>query len=167
MTAATDGHVTSPCSSWAISLIWVTTLLGGSVGAPVAEKRRWPAGPVAAAGPLSPPIPQSLGEFGPTPSVFQTAASPGILGDLVTAPRDTQVPSPGIPGYLAKAGSQWLVIAIPIVELGHVTWSPCTQVCGVSTGCGDCRGDGRFGPVTDVCVPFNQDFPFFLYICFL
>lgn len=78
--------------------------------------------------PIVTPRPQSLGEFGPTPSVFQTAASPGILGDLVTAPRDTQVPSPGIPGYLAKAGSQWLVIAVPIVELGHVTWSPCTQV---------------------------------------
>lgn len=94
------------------------------------------------------PKPQSLGEFGPTPSVFQTAASPRIL---VTAPRDTQVPSPGIPGYLAKAGSQWLVIVVPVVELGHVTRSPCTRVCGVNTGVLRehgravrrlCRGDG-------------------------
>lgn len=71
----------------------------------------------------------------------------------MTAPRDTQVPSPGIPGYLAKAGSQWLVIAVPVVELGHVTRSPCTRVCGVNTGvlCGDCAEATGVGAVTVLC----------------
>lgn len=72
----------------------------------------------------------------------------------MTAPRDTQVPSPGIPGYPAKAGSQWLVIAVPIVELGRACCAETVQ------------RRRELVQLLMFCVPFNQDFPFLLYICF-
>lgn len=88
----------------------------------------------------------------------------------MAVPRDTQAPFPGIPGYPAKAGNQWLVICCPFAELGHVTWSPRTQVCGVNTDVlyRDCPlATGHAAQLLMFCVLFNQDFPIFLYICFL
>lgn len=68
-------------------------------------------GPVAAAGLCHPET--VIGEIWPHALSFPNFSIPRILGNLVTVPRDTQAPSPGIPGYPAKAGTQWLVICCP------------------------------------------------------
>lgn len=101
--------------------------------------------------------PQSLGEFGPTPSVFQTTAFPRILGNLVAVPRDTQAPFPGIPGYPAKAGNQWLVICCPHCRAGACDLVPTHTGMWCEHGCTVQRlptGDGTYGTVTDVLCSF-------------
>lgn len=62
--------------------------------------------------------PQSLGEFGSTPSVFQTTAFPGILGNLVAVPRTPKPPSLASQDTWPKQATNGQSSAVPIAELG-------------------------------------------------
>lgn len=158
--------MTSPCSSWAISLIWVTTLLGGSVGAPVAEKEDGRQGLWQLLAHCHPET-TVTGEIWPHTLSFPNCSIPRDTGRLGDSAKRHPSPLPWHPRIPGQSRQPMASHCRPHRRTGACDLVPVHTGGGVSTGCGDCRGDGRFGPVTDVCVPFNQDFPFFLYICFL
>lgn len=94
-------------------------------------------GPVAAAGLCHSET--VTGGIWPHTLSFLNCSIPRILGNLVTVPGDTQAPSPGIPGYPAKAGNRWLAICCPrcrtaaydLVPMHTCVW--CEHMCCTET----------------------------------
>lgn len=53
------------------------------------------------------------GEIWPHSLSFPNCSIPKDTGQLGGSAKDTQAPSPGIPGDLARAGNQWLIHYCP------------------------------------------------------